>query len=220
MSAIFDERQRRIADWLTEKTPDLAGMYQVAVRQLNEQPAAGQERTRVSYICHSMREVMNRVPDVAGSSAIPRMKPPTGGQVQRLPDLLTRHPDLSLESQSDSVIIPREVAAVFDKLIKTAVHEKRRSRDVVASVLTDDGNAQAHAVERWIDSRGFFVRWTHLSDQADAPAELPDDDEIRRHVAVFDELFDGVITAFFTLRRQVDDLLAEFNAEVEEDAGA
>jgi hypothetical protein len=216
--APLDERQQRIADWLDEKTPDLASMYQAAIRQMSERPDAGDERTRVAYICHSMREVMNRVPDVTGTTAIIRIKPSSDDQVQELPNLLTQHPELSLEDESDSVLIPREVASTFGKLIKTVVNEKQRSRDIVASVLTDDGNTEAHAVKLWVDSRRFFVKWAHLHDQRDAPRKLPNDDEIRGHLAVFEELFDGVIAAFFSLRHQIDSLLVEFNAEVEDDS--
>jgi hypothetical protein len=103
-------------------------------------------------------------------------------------------------------------------LIKTAVQEQRRSRDDVASLLTDDGNTKSHAVDRWIESRSFFTRWAHLHARTRDLAELPTDDEIRSHIMVFEELFDGVITAFFTLRRSIDDLLAEINAESEEHA--
>ena len=159
---------------------------------------------------------MNRVPTVAGSSAGPRMKPPTGKQVQALPDLLSRHPDLSLDGPGESVPIPKEIAAVFDKLIQTAVQEKRRSRDDVASLLTDDGNSAHVAVRRWIELRDFFVGWTHLHDKQTVSALLPSDDLIREHIVAFDELLDGVITAFFTLRRSIDDLLVEINAEWED----
>ena len=39
---------------------------------------------------------------------------------------------------------------------------------------------------------------------------------IREHIKVFDELFDGVITGFFTLSHSIEDLLAEINAPARE----
>ena len=159
-----------------------------------------------------MREVMNRVLAVAGSSAAPRIRPATGKQVQALPDLLSLYPDLSLYGQGESVPVPKEVADVFDKLIRTSVQEKRRSRDDVASLLTDDGNNTHLAVQRWIELRDFFVRWAHLGDEHTGPTLLPSNEYLRAQVTDFDELFDAVITAFFTLRHSIDDLLAEINA--------
>lgn len=208
-----EQRQQRIDTWLSERRPDLASMYRSAIRLLDVPPASGEEQTRVSHICHSMREVMNRVLTVAGTTASPRIRPSTDEQVQALPDLLSRHPDLSLDGQGDSVPVPREVAVVFDKLMRTAVQEKRRSRDDVASLLTDDLNREHLAVKRWMESRRFFVKWAHLrATQIDA-AHLPRDNQIRDHIEVFEELFDGVTTAFFTLRRSIDDLLEDINAE-------
>ena len=36
-------------------------MYRAALVRLTESAEVGDERTRIAYICHSMREVMNRV---------------------------------------------------------------------------------------------------------------------------------------------------------------
>ncbi|WP_263508782.1 hypothetical protein [Actinotalea sp. M2MS4P-6] len=215
----MDERQLRIYQALAARHSDLASMYRSALRLLSQPAEGGDERTRISHICHSMREVMNRVLGVMGSTAGPRIKPSSGRQVQSLPDLLSRFPDLDLSADGEFIPVPREVAAVFHTLIRTAAQEKRRSRDDVASLLTDDSNSDHVAVTRWIEARDFFVRWAHLQDHAAEPSDLPDDVVIGGHVAIFDELFDAVITVFFERRHTIDDLLAEINAPVEEDRG-
>ena len=210
----MDERQRRIVDALVEKKrADLADMYRSALDLLGTTPKAGNERTRISYVCHSMREVMNRVLGVMESSSSPRIKPSTGVQIQALPDVVAQYPELALDAEGGSVPVPQAVAAMFDKLIKTAIQEKRRSRDHVAALLTDDGNSEHAAVKRWVEARSFFVDWTHLENKQREESELPTDDEIREHIQVFEELFDGVITGFFTLRHSIEDLLAEVNAQ-------
>lgn len=208
----MDERQQRIFDALLGKRPDLASLYRSAVTLLSQPPAAGDERTRVAYICHALREVMNRVLAAMGRTASPRIKPGTGVQVQALPDVLSRFPDLAFNSDGESIPVPRAVAETFDRLIKTAVQEKRRSRDDVASLLTDDGNSDHLVVTRWIEARGFFVQWAHLGDEPPDQSTLPSDETIRKHLAVFEELFDAVISAFFTVRHSIDDLLADINA--------
>jgi hypothetical protein len=214
--SFMDERQKRVFNELTVGRPDLADMYRAALSQLSKPAETGDARTRISYICHSMREVMNRVlgPKEAGDGDW--ITPPTSDQVQALPDLLVDFPDLTLDSQGESVPVPQGVAAVFYKLIRTAVQEKRRSRDKVASLLTDDGNSGHAVVTRWMESRKFFVDWAHLRDRQSESGELPSDELIRTHVAVFDELFDGVITAFFARRHSIDDLLAQINEPEEE----
>ena len=103
----------------------------------------------------------------------------------------------------------------MDNLFKAAIHEKRRVRDDVAALITDDANAGHVAVSRWIESRDYFVKWAHLHERDVADVDLPTDDEFRVCIGVFEELLDGVVTAFFSTRHSIDDLLAEINATEE-----
>ncbi|VXB05339.1 hypothetical protein [Citricoccus sp. K5] len=213
----LDDRQKRIFEALVEKErADLADLYRSALDLLASAPEENTQRTRISYICHSMREVMNRVLGAMGNSASPRIRPSTDDQVQVLPNVVAQYPDLALDAEGESIPVPQAVAEMFDKLIKTAIQEKRRSRDDVAALLTDDDNSEHAAVTRWIESRTFFVKWAHLHGTHMDVSELPGDDVIRDHINVFDELFDGVITGFFTLSHSIEDLLAEINAPVME----
>jgi hypothetical protein len=103
----------------------------------------------------------------------------------------------------------------MDMLFKAAIHEKRRIRDDVAALITDDDNASHVAVSQWIESRDYFVKWAHLHERDVAESDLPSDDEMWGHVSVFEELLDGVITAFFASLHSIEDLLAEINATEE-----
>ncbi|OJX94612.1 MAG: hypothetical protein BGO96_00520 [Micrococcales bacterium 73-15] len=107
------------------------------------------------------------------------------------------------------------MATAMGNLFKAAIHERRRVRDDVAALITDDANANQVAVSRWIESRNYFVKWAHLQECDVADADLPSDDELREHIGVFEELLDGVVTAFFATRHSIDDLLAEINATEE-----
>lgn len=209
----MEPMQRRVFEALAERRPDLADMYRAALGQLSVPSVEAATRTRISYICHSMREVMNRVVNAMGRPIAPAVKPSTRDQVQQLPDLLSRFPDLQFDVGQELIPIPREVAVAMESLFKAAVQEKRRSRDDVASLLTDDGNTAHAAVSKWIEARDFFVKWTHIHDRIVPSGELPSDDEIRAHMATFEMLFDGVITQFFTARQSIEDLLAEINGK-------
>jgi hypothetical protein len=211
----MDDRQQRVFSALQEKRLELADFYQTALMLLDGDLTVPGSRTRVALIGHCMREVMNRVLGALGRPTAPKFKPSSDQQVKALPDLLSRFPELELSGEGSSVPVPQEVAAAMDKLFKAAIQEKRRVRDDVAALITDDDNASHVAVSRWIESRGYFVKWAHLHETDVPEADLPTDQEIREHIGVFEELLDGVVTAFFATRHSIDDLLAEINAKEE-----
>lgn len=213
--SFMDDRQRRILAALQDKRAELANFYRTALELLRGELEVSDPRTRVAFIGHCMREVMNRVLGALGRPTAPRFKPSSGDQVKALPDLLARFPELELDCGGDSVPVPQEVAAAMDMLFKTAIHEKRRIRDDVAALITDDDNASHVAVSQWIESRDYFVKWAHLHERDVAESDLPSDDEMWGHVSVFEELLDGVITAFFASLHSIEDLLAEINATEE-----
>lgn len=209
--AFMDDRQQRIFAALEGKRLELANFYRTALMLLGGELEVLDRRTRVAFIGHCMRELMNRVLGALGRPTAPKFKPSSGDQVKALPDLLSQFPELELDGEGGSIPVPKEVAAAMDKLFKASIHEKRRVRDDVAALITDDGNAIHAAVSSWIESRDYFVKWAHLHECDVAESDLPSDDEIRERVGIFEELLDGVITAFFTNRHSIDDLLAEIN---------
>jgi len=208
----MDERQLRILAALEDKRSELANIYRTALMLLAGEFDLLDRRTRVAFICHCMREVMNRVLGALGRPTAPRFKPSSRDQVKVLPDLLARFPELDLDGEGGSVPVPGEVAAAMDKLFKASIHEKRRIRDDVAALITDDDNASHAAVSSWIEARDYFVKWAHLHERDVAVSDLPTNTQIRERLEVFDELLDGVVTAFFATRHSIDDLLAEINA--------
>lgn len=208
----LDQRQQGVFDALLERHADLASMYRGALRMLASGAEDSDRRMRVAQICHAMREVMNRFADAVGASSSQRIRPPSNEQVQALPDLLASHPDLVLEQGDQELIpVPRQVAAALDKLIKTAVQEKIRSRDIAAALLTDDGNADHPAVSQWMDERNFFVRWAHLQAEPTDLGALPSDGDLQGRFRVVEDLIEGVTKLFFDARHAVDDLLTEIN---------
>lgn len=208
----LDERQQGVFDALLERHADLASMYRVALRMLASAAGESDRRMRVAHICHAMREVMNRFAGAVGASSSERIKPSSDVQVQALPDLLAGHPDLELDRPEQELIpVPQPVAAAFDKLIRTAVQEKIRSRDIAAALLTDDRNAEHSAVGQWMDTSRFFVRWAHLEAKPTDPGALPSDEDLRDKIRVVEDLIEGVTKLFFDARHAVDDLLTEIN---------
>ena len=156
---------------------------------------------------------MNRVLSAMARPMTPVFKPTSADQIKKLPELLAHHPELDLERKGGGqVAVPAEVAVAMAMLFKAAIHEKRRIRGDIAALLTDDDNDGHAAVERWVAAKAFFVKWAHLHDHEIDLASLPSDNEMLTNIAIFEELFDGVITAFFVRKHAIQDLLAEINA--------
>lgn len=209
----MNERQRRISDALALKQPELSSLFQAAIAQLEQTPAQGDERLRVSQICHSMREVMNTAVRVWGRGSDIEIPISSKDQVQDLPDLLTRFPEMDLAGGGELVPVPRGAAEAFNELVKTAVQERRRSQSNVAGLLTDDDNRNAPAVRQWILTVKWFVKWAHIFNDPVELGELPTDAMMREKIEVFEELFYAFIARFFDLRHSLDDLLDEINSQ-------
>jgi hypothetical protein len=215
---VLDHRQQGVFDALLERHADLASMYRATLRMLASGDRDSERRMWIAHVCHSMREVMNRFADAVGANSSEQIKPSSSEQVQALPTLIADYPELVLDQEQELIPVPKGVAAAFDRLIKTAVQEKIRSRDIAAALLTDDGNTDHPAVSQWMDARRYFVRWAHIGAEATEPTKLPTDDDIRDKIRVVEDLIEGVTKLFFDARRSVDDLLAEINQTEEDEA--
>lgn len=210
------QRSVRVESALRERQPELADASRAARSMLEQQPCHVSARIRVSFICHAMREVMAKSVRSFARSSVPRIKPSSKEQVLALPSLRAQHPDMDLGSGGPIVQVPNEVAVAFGRLMTTAVQETRRIRSDVAGLLTDDGNESHVAVNLWIETNRFFVKWAHLHDGGTGFETLPNDDELRNRIAGFEELIDGVLMEFFALQHLVADILAEINASYED----
>lgn len=211
MDSIHGERQQRISEALGAAHRELREMYLTALALMQEGSESLPPRVRVAFVCHAMREVMARAVGLLAKTASPSITPSISKQIEALPALAAQHRDMDLDASSDRVLIPKEVAAALSKLISSAVQDEHRNRDGVASMLTDDGDRNNFAVDRWVKASIFFTSWAHLHAKIEMEEQWPSDADILRHVQVFEELMDGLATAFFDRRRSVQGLLDEIN---------
>lgn len=215
-----DARRQAVAEWLEDKKPDLASTYRAAVSMLGAKPDAGHERTRILLICHSMREVMNRLPTAAllGQGAASQDEVdgyvPASVQVRDLPQLRIDHPDMDLTQEAENVPVPKPAAMALSRLIDTASYEDRRRLSSLAAFLTDDGNPKAPAVKEWRDLSEYFVRWGHLHDKFEA--DLPTDEELAAKIGIFDDHVDAIRSAFFESKSLIEDILTSANRKAGE----
>ncbi|MHA7859929.1 hypothetical protein ACX1DX_00880 [Tessaracoccus sp. Y36] len=210
-----EDRQTRIADWLDEKRPDLASMHRTAGQLLASKVKRGDERARVSLICHSMREVMKHLPEVISGGDRVAGGPRSDDYVRQLPSIVSKYPALDLSQDAENVPVPQEIARFLADLIKAAISEDGRFLSDIAAFLTDDGNTQHLAVREWYQTYNFFVKWAHLHGHQSEVRSIPSDDELRRWIEVAEAHMDGVRAQFFDSLRAIEDLLAEANQLVD-----
>lgn len=211
-------RQVRIAEWLEEKRPDIASMYRSARGLLASPSQPGDERTRVSHICHSMREVMIRLPAVIGNGGTGKRVVRSADYVRNLPEILLRYPALDLFQDAENVPVPREIARVLGDIIRAAVSENGRILANIATFLTDDGNTKHPAVREWHKTYNYFVKWAHLHDSQSSLDTLPSDDDLLERITAIEALMDGKRAEFFDSLHEIEDILAAANQLIDGDA--
>jgi hypothetical protein len=211
VTASLDDRQQRIIEWLSEKYQDLASMYQSALAFLNNAPITGHERARVAQICHSMRELVNRLPDALGIPSLNGAKSDYSNHYQGLPDIAAKYPNLDLLESIEYVPVPQELAVVLENLIKNSKVANIRRADQVAAMLTEDQNSKHVVVREWMDLSKFFVKWAHLSGTQSSIADLPTDDVLKSRIGLVEVIVHGVMAPFFDNRHFIDDLLEDAN---------
>ncbi|KPN22034.1 hypothetical protein AO716_03280 [Arthrobacter sp. Edens01] len=212
--------QRAIAEWLEEQRPELGHTYRGARELLNATPDPGQERTRVLLICHSMREVINRLPTAVmlGRGSIyhsAEANHKTSSELVRgLPSFRVDYPEMDLSLEVENVPVPHGVAVALNRLIDAAVHENQRRLSDIATFLTDDANPKHPAVRDWRGLSEYFTRWAHLSDKPEQ--SIPTDQQLAAKIRIFEEHVDAIRLAFFESKSVVEGLLAAANALIEE----
>lgn len=135
-------QQRAVAEWFEAQKPERGNTYRVARELLAEAPDPGYERTRVLLICHSVREVINRLPTAVmlgrGSldrSAVANHRD-SSELVRSLPKLRVEYPEMDLSQEVENVPVPRDLALAFNCLIDTSVNEDQRRLSDLAAFLT------------------------------------------------------------------------------------
>lgn len=211
-----DQRQIDLLGRLSQRSARHAGLYAAALRQLDASAIAGEESARVSVVCHCLREFMMGAPEFLVDAPEPRLRPSSSSLGGSLPDKMAAsgNPDLRLDQ--DLIPVPRKLAAAFADLIDTAVRERGRNRRNTASLVTGRADGSHPSVTEWMNTYQFFVKWAHADQHSSGV--LPDDDDIRAHLRVVEDVVSVRVNLFFDNLAAVEDILAAANAidEVDE----
>lgn len=205
------ERQARLTDWLQEKRPDLASMYRATLELLANDAEPGDQRTRVSHICHSMREVMKHLPEAISATKREEGRARSNSVVRKLPGIVEKYPALDLAQDAENVPVPQEIARLLNELIIAATLEDGRFLADIAVFLTDIGDTRHPAVRDWYATYNYFVKWAHLHGEQSNVDALPSDDDLTSRIESVEVLMDEKRAEFFDSLHAIEDLLAEAN---------
>lgn len=236
MAGLWNADRESVFGLISERSPDLAGLYRHGIMTLDSPPVAEGERARVAIIGHCFRELMNNLADAVGdvpafvtscrddedkakralvdlyaeSYGIPDEAPPTGGQPEDDP------------AQLELVTVERRLLKAVERLAVFFKLGERHGRDRDSVVVAGRIDPNAPGLGPWREARRFFVRCSHYDRQYGTQrtnANLPRDDEILEHVLVVEAIVRTRLQPFFDTVAEIEDLLAVANAP-EEEGGA
>lgn len=211
----LDARQAKVFHAIKKKSNKLAGLYCTILQLVAASPQAGCEIARVSVICHCGRELMNNLPYVFTEIRSPRIHPSSDMLKDKLPELLK---DVDLDSGQDLVPVPHSAAIALGRLISTVTQEQGRNKRLASAFLTQGNDDEHPAIKQWNDAHDFFMRWTHFDHLPNQSHEVPDDDEIRIHLRVIEDVIVSRTNLFFDNLHFLQDILSEANGTHQGDA--
>ena len=209
----LDDRRQRVYDALQERSPEFAGYYRAAIVTLLTPADPGEQRAKVSSVCHSFREIMNGLPHVMGENSSPFVIPSSVQLIAELPDMR-----LDLAGDEEVVTLSRDLATSLDEVLRTATLENARVADDIASLLAGEKQVGHPLVRPWKKTRSFFVGWAHWDRPGDESRPIPSDADLESHIRIVEDIIESRAGAFFDTRHTIDDLLADANQVVEEEA--
>jgi len=207
---IPDQRQHDILSRLRERSAVHAGLYTIALRELESPAVEGLESARISVVCHCARELMLGALDVLVDTPEPRQKHSSGSLARNLPSVISREGGPDLRANQDLIPIPRAVAAAFADLIDASTREHGRNQRNAAALVTGSADGSHPSIREWGTAYGFFVQWAHVDQHH--RKDLPDDTTLARHLRIVEDVIEVRMNLFFENLSTVEDLLALANS--------
>lgn len=207
----FDERRLGILAAVAERSPVLATYYKSAIDQLSTQPETGDERIRVSLICHAIRELINSLPWAMGTTSSQPIKPSSKTLLESTPSWTA-----DLEGDDDMVPAPRQVVTWLAQFVRATELENKRVRDDLVALLADTPQEDHPLATPWNQTRSWFVRWAHFERGSGESGTIPSDETILEHLQIVEDVIQARTAAFFDAREAIDDVLAQANASEDE----
>jgi len=223
----LNDMRRELLAWFSRNAPSLGELYYGALKILYEHDNFP---GRVRFVCHAVRDIRNRLPDVIAG-------PKAGGPLQyknRLDDIVKiwkQHglpldgslpPIKVTEAESmpsisnNGVPVPRPVYMKVANLMRDHVRTRETSKEAAERLFQaiDPKNRTLEAtlkprIDNWIRSTEWFVERAHDRGQTDAEMGR---EELRKRFEVFEYTLSAMLREFFKTVGELDEILEEANS--------
>jgi len=210
MDAAQEDRRRKLSQ-LDEIGPLYAGMYEVAVRLLDH----CDQKWALVYVGHCGREILNRLPEIM----IGKIESKHAQEDKAIKKLLDEwdgpRPWTELTDDDPELVqvhkgVMNAIGKYVDAREAGGLNDRQKSEVLAARGAFGVGQQDDLSIrgQEIHETRKWFMSFTHIDR---LPERLPDEDVVRGHFAVFEEILDEYLNAFFRQRNAIADLLATAN---------
>ncbi|HET6840117.1 MAG TPA: hypothetical protein VFK06_00260 [Candidatus Angelobacter sp.] len=214
--------QERIAEWLTERAPQLADVYVGAIRLLADPTFSGREK----FICHAARDIGNRTPDIFIGEVkrvemtndlidLTELWDASGlNRTELVASSAAAEGDGGVTSGPTKIIIPYQVFTKVQKIValqRQVTQNRSRATKMVEAVAPENVGRQETLyplVKQWMDVAGWFVHYAH----AGLITSTLDENELQNNFRAFEAYLDALIGEFFGPMDTLDDILEDTNS--------
>jgi hypothetical protein len=211
-----------LGEWLRTHSPDLAELYQAAVKMLSmdEFPA------RQILVCHCVREIANRLPNFVAAVAVSERYDATkelGAVREQWYELgLNEHPILARDNidleAMESIVVPISLFNLLNKTFSSYSQVQERNVDTAYRLfekLSKDENRNRQVlmplVLEWRKLVDWFVKKVHVRGNL-AVRDTTSDDEFRSQFQRFEGQLTGLASNFFEGVKTLDEILEDTNS--------
>jgi hypothetical protein len=218
---VFRANQQKIADWLTERAPQLADVYLGAIHLLGDGAIPG----RVRFICHAGRDLTNRIPELFAES-VGRVD--LTADLNELSSLWMEHrvaetgmalisaqkadlPEGAQPTIGVPLIVVRRVSALIDHHKQVSLNHRDRAMKMVEVVAPENvGKREAllPIADQWIELHRWFQRNAH----AGLKEGSVDEGELQSRFLTLESQILALIGEFYEPVATLDEILQDTNS--------
>src|SRR5260221_10246618 len=215
--------QERIAEWLSERAPDLADVYRGAIRLL-EDPEFGGRR---NFICHAARDIASRTPDIITDSQTKKVE--MKNDLNALAELWTSsgldgielstaslagQKDADVASTATEIAIPYllfkrvQIIVTLQRKVLSNRNRAIKMLEVIAPENIGREEILYPLTQQWLEVSNWFQEHTH----AGITAQIVDEKELQNNFRALETFLDTVIREFFGPMDTLDEILEDTNS--------
>jgi hypothetical protein len=218
---VLRPNQQKIADWLTERAPQLADVYMGAIHLLGDGAIPG----RVRFICHAGRDLTNRIPELFAES-VRRVE--LKACLDELSSLWIEHrvAETGLASMSGEktdlpegaqptigvpLVVVRRVSALIDHHKQVFLNHRYRAIKMVEAVAPENiGKQEAllPVADQWLELHRWFQRNAHAGFKEGSVEE----DELQSRFLTLESQINALIGEFYEPVATLDEILQDTNS--------